>query len=338
MINDLIHEINTVINKNRILLNQGIVFIPYLIHLKYLCEENIHSFDEVIANDQLYPLTKESTRYLKHNSNTKLPINRILLSVKHMSSRDLLLAYLEYLDKPLYLHDDNERIAYLNIESNIYSYYNKDGNVTYIMRLPESYDTFKVFDKILGIDNKYISIKDIENDLDNYNYDYIYIYDNSFRFSKYSDNLLDTIDKFFHITSNIVLMARYSKISNFREGRFLSRNIKTIVLDNKQAIMHFQKKKDNDQIVIINTDNIKDKCKLLSIIKNNRIQKDVLIKITLQDLRDNNYRIGFNLYNLEKANKIKDINKIVDENTEYLERLNRINQTVEIEINRLLNR
>lgn len=338
MINDLIHEINTVINKNKILLNQGIVFIPYLIHLKYLCEENIYSFDDVIANDQLYPLTKETQRFIKHNSNTKLPINRILLSVKHMSSKELLLAYLEYLDKPLYLHDDNERTAYLNIESNIYSYYNKDGNSTYIMRIMDYYDTFKVFDKILGIDNKYISIKDIENDLDNYHYDYIYIYDNSFRFSKYSDNLLDTIDKFFHITSNIVLMARYSKISNFREGRFLSRNIKTIVLDNKQAIMHFQKKKDNDQIVIINTDNIKDKRKLLSIIKNNRIQKDVLIKITLQDLRDNNYRIGFNLYNLEKANKIKDINKIVDENTEYLERLNRINQTVEIEINRLLNR
>ena len=34
----------------------------------------------------------------------------------------------------------------------------------------------------------------------------------------------------------------------------------------------------------------------------------------------------------------KDINKIVDENTNYLEKLNRINQTVEQEINKLLNR
>ena len=338
MIKDLINEINSVINKNRILLNQGILFIPYLIHLKYLCEENIYSFDEVIANDQLYPLTKESLRFIKHNSNTKTPINRILLSIKHMSSKEILLEYLEYLDKHLYLHDVNDNIAYLNIESNIYSYYNKNGNVTYIMRFPEYYETFKVFDKILEIDNKYVSLKDIENDLNNYNYDYIYIYDNSFRFSKSSDNLLETINKFLNITNNIVLMARYSKISNFREGRFLSRYIKTIVLDNKQAIMHFQKKKDNDNITIINTDNIEDKSKLLSIIKNNRKQKDVLIKITLQDLRDNNYRIGFNLYNLEKANKIKDINKIVDENTYYLERLNRINQTVEEEINRLLNR
>ena len=289
-------------------------------------------------------LNKKKTKFsniLKKNypyRNTKLPINRILLSVKHMSSKEILLEYLEYLDKPLYLHSDNESIAYLNIESNIYSYYNKNGNATYIMRIVDYYDTFKVFDKILNINNKYISLKDIESNLNNYNYDYIYIYDNSFRFSKSSDNLLETIDKFLPITNNIVLIARYSKISNFREGRFLSRYIKTIVLDNKQAIMHFQKKKDNDEIVIINTDNIEDKSKLLSIIKNNRKQKNVLIKITLQDLRDNNYRIGFNLYNLEKANKIKDINKIVDENTEYLERLNRINQTVEAEINRLLNR
>ena len=39
---------------------------------------------------------------------------------------------------------------------------------------------------------------------------------------------------------------------------------------------------------------------------------------TYEELKENNLRIGFNLYQLEKNNEIKDINKIVDENTEYL--------------------
>ena len=41
---------------------------------------------------------------------------------------------------------------------------------------------------------------------------------------------------------------------------------------------------------------------------------------------------------LDKSEDIKDINKIVDENTRLLEDLNRINETVEEEINKLLNR
>lgn len=202
------------------------------------------------------------------------------------------------------------------------------------MKIKEYYETFKIFDKILNINNNYILL----NDLNNYNYDYIYIYDNTLRFSKSSDNLLETINKFLNISKNIILIARYNKISNFREGRFLTRFIKLILLDNKKAIIHFKKNKDNDEVTIINIDNIKDKNKILNIIKNNRKQKDILIKITYQDIRNNNYRIGFNLYQLEKTNKVKDINKIVDDNTKYLEKLNKINQIVEIEINKLLNR
>ena len=62
------------------------------------------------------------------------------------------------------------------------------------------------------------------------------------------------------------------------------------------------------------------------------------IKTNKNEILDNNSRIGFSLYELDKNNEIKDINKIVDENTELLEELNRINSTVEEEINKLLNR
>ena len=63
-----------------------------------------------------------------------------------------------------------------------------------------------------------------------------------------------------------------------------------------------------------------------------------LFKTNRKEILDNNSRIGFSLYELDKNSEIKDINKIVDENTELLEELNRINSTVEEEINKLLNR
>ena len=69
MINELIEEIKTITNKNKTVLNQEITFIAYLIHLKYLCEENIYSFEEVISNDNLYPLNKEIERIIKYSNN-----------------------------------------------------------------------------------------------------------------------------------------------------------------------------------------------------------------------------------------------------------------------------
>ena len=335
MISELITEIDEILHNYKIHIGNNISYIVYLIHLKYLVETNKYTFEEVISNDKVYPLNKEAQRIAKYD-NRKLPINRLLFKIKDISSKNLLLELLSYLKKPFYLHDVNDRIAYLNIESNLYEYYNQNGNSTYIMKIPECYETFRIFDKILNIHNKYISIDDIAKQ--ECSYDYIYIYDNTLRFSKTSDNLLETINNLKQITNNIILIARYTKISNFREGRFLIRYIKTIVLDNKQAILHFQNNKENDEIAIINAENIQNKNKLLSIIKTNKKRKDILLKIKVQDLRDNNYRIGFKLYQLEKTDTIKDINKIVDENTNYLEKLNRINLIVESEINKLLNR
>ena len=338
MIKELLNEIDEIIYKYKIHIGDNITYVTYLIHLKYLCEINVYSFEDVIINNKLYDLNKEIHRIVKYNKDIKIPINRLLLSIKNMTSKELLLELLEYLTKPLYLHKSNDKIAYLNIESNLYNYYNPKGNATYIMKAPEQYETFKIFDQILNITNNYIQLKDIEKELEKHYFDYIYIYDKSLRFSKSSDNILEKINTYRYITNNIILTANYSKISSFREGRFIIRSIKTIILDGKKAIIHFQKNKDNEEITIINTDNVIDNNKLLNIIKNNRKQKGILLKTTVQEIRDNNYRIGFNLYQLEKTNKVKDINKIVDENTKYLERLNTINQTVEIEINRLLNR
>ena len=332
MINDLKKEIEYATSKYYYFHHKINTFIAYLIQLKYLCDTNVYSYEEVLLNDDLYELNCDIVRIKKYFKDDKILINRILLSIKNVDTKELLLEFLDSIDKPLCLHEGNN-VAYLNVENELFRFYSNKGNVTYVMKSPEFFEIAKVFDKILNINNNYVLVDDFVKE----DFDYIYIYDGSLRFSIYSEDVLDEIKKLLG-SNNIILIANYNKISNFREGRFLTGYIKTIVLDNKKAYIVFQKPREDDQVTIISTDKIKDKTKLPSIIKNNRKQKDVLIKIRTQDLRENNYRIGFNLYKLEKTNIIKDINKIVDENTMYLERLNIINMTVQREINKLLNR
>ena len=338
MIEELLYEIDEILSKYKLHIGNNIDYLAYLINLKYLCEINVYSFEDVIISDKVYPLNRETQYIEKDDDDIKFPINRLLINVKDITSKELLLEFLKYLKKPLYIHEDNDSIAYFNTERSLYEYYNSDGNATYIMKKPEYFEILKAFDKILNINNNYILFNDIKDNIAKYHYDYIYIYDDTLRFSKYSNNLLDTIHSFLEVSDNIVLIARYSKISNFREGRFLVRFMNTIILDDKKAIIHFRKKRAADEISIISTNNIQSNDELLSIIKLNKEEKGVLLKVFDQDIRDNNYRIGFNLYQLEKTSKIKDINKIVDENTKYLERLNRINEIVELEINKLLNK
>ena len=339
MINEVKEEIIEYCNNNKYLIDKINILIAYLIHLKYLCDINTYSYDEVIQNDELYELNRDITRIKRAISDSRFhlnkifPLNRILIKLKNIDTKELLLEFLDSIDKPLYLHSDSDKIAIINADYNPFTFYNPKGNTTYIMNISYYFETLKVFDNILGINNTYIDNNNIKDN----NYDYIYIYDDTLRFSKYKENILDDIKPLLK-NNKVVLIANYNKISNFREGRSLVRYIKTIILDNNKAIIEFINPKEDNEISIINTDLVKDRNKLLSIIKNNRKQKNILIKITTQDIRDNNYRIGFNLYRLEKTSKIKDINNIVDENTKYLERLNSINLTVEKEINKLLNR
>ena len=78
--------------------------------------------------------------------------------------------------------------------------------------------------------------------------------------------------------------------------------------------------------------------KLEQIIKLNRKQKDVLVKVTPEDIRQNNYRLGFKLYQTEMKGENKSINELVDENTKLVDLLANINQDIELELNKLINK
>lgn len=341
MINRILKELEEIElqKKLKYLHNKENIFITYLLYLKYLCDKKKYNYDEVIISDELYEITDE-IRIIKNYylENEKLPVNRILLLIKNKNLKDLIKEYLNYIEKPIPFHTKDSHIIYLNIGRNIYHYYSDKGNATYITdeMINSNYNLFKMFDEVLGIHNTYILKKDLKLE----DYDYVYVNDVYPKYGLKRETLMNSLRTYIRNNKNVILMTDYNKISNFKEGRFLIKEIKTIILQDKNATIHFMEQNESEEISIINynKDKIKSTNDLQNIIKNNRKQKDILVKTNLKELQENNYRIGFKLYQLEKESKIKSINKIVDENTKYLKKLNIINENVEREINKLLNR
>ena len=335
--NDLLKDIEEFENRYNYKFNDSkkILLIEYLIHLKYLCDKDIYKYEDVIEKEEIYDISLDTNRLSYHNLKSKLPINTLLLKIKKKNIKKLLLELLDYIDKPIEFNNNKDKVLYIDLLHDIIHYYNRYGNGTYISKTSiRLYQTFKVFDEILGINNTYIEKQDISDYKD---YDYVYIFDDipKYRLNRY-DNIYNDINKLIRNNKTIVLYTNYSKISNFSDGRIISRYIKTIILNNTKAIMIFNNI-ESTEISIINydEDKINSIDKLHGIIKTNRKQKDILVKTTYNELRENNLRIGFNLYQLEKENKVRDINKIVDENTRLLEQLNDINEDVENYWNKL---
>ena len=264
-----------------------------------------------------------------------LSINRILIKLIDINVKDLLKEFLDYRDKVIYFHSDKDRILYYNLKVNKYDYYCDKGNATYVINkgYEDNYKAFKAFDKILGVSNEYF----YESDIEIKDYDYVYVYDDMPKYSSRSNNIFDIIFPYIRKNNNVVVYTSYNKISNFSSGRLIAKYIKNIILDDNSACLLFNKDNINREISIINYEKIGNVDKLYSVICNNRKQKDVLVKICYNDLVENNMRIGFKLYQIDK-DSVKDINKIVDENTNYLNRLNTLNMRVEQEINILLNK
>lgn len=313
-------------------------FIIYLVYLKYLCEKGIYSFKEVIMNPELYEITDDITRLKQGLENHFFPIHSLLKNYEEIKASDLLLDFLNSLDRPIHFHE-KETPIYIGVERRNYAYYDETGNSIYIIgnnAKDDYYDVFKIFDEILGVTNQYLR----EEDIILSHYHYLYVYDDTpkYRFIK-SSNEYTKVRYYLSSIDTVILCSNYSKISNFQEGRIVLRYLKTVILSTIKVFMIFQKD-FKDEISIINYDKekISSEKRLLTIIQNNRKLKDVLIKTNCQEIKDNNMRIGFQLYQLEKKKEIQDINKIVDENTEYLRQLNNINEKVEREINRLLNK
>ena len=341
MINKIIEDLNKLESRydTNLISNNMETILAYIIYLKYLCDNGTYSYDEVFDYDDLYPLTRDIGVLCNLFRKKNIFINPLVKKYRDFDIKDLVNEYLDYIEKGIEFHSKNDKVLYINYDRHIYNTYNRYGNATYCYknRPLDYYGIFKAFDDILGISNKYIPV---DKSIDVSSYDYVYIYDMTPSY-KYKDyNIYDSIYSYIKKDKKVVLDTKYSIISNFKNGRLIARYMKTIVLNDDKAVMLFDGNNYNGEISIINYDKkvIKSIDDLYSVISNNRKRKDILVKTNYKELADNNLRIGFKLYQLEKENKIKDINKIVDENTKYLDMLNYINSNVEKEINKLLNR
>ncbi len=346
MINDLRNDLNNIYRSKKKYLGIRTKerLIIYVIYLKYLCETNELKYEEVINSDKVYD---ENERFIKSFSLIReymLSINALIRNFTTVTAKDMLMELInEKDDKSNFYCQNKKRIIYAYgvryyLDSDDLDIYDVTGNTTYLIIKDKNDDLleyFKIFDEILGVNNKYQS----ESEIDFKEYDNLSIFVSG---PKYVDN--DDANLFGYINKcireiNVSLYSKYYRFSKFSNvpdyiNRRIVRYIKTILIKDSNMITMFNK--DASEISIINCNN-KNMDEIEEIIKKNRKQKDVLVKITYSEIINNGMRIGFNLYQKKKDDNEIDINKIVDENTQYLRRLNDLNEIVERETNKIFN-
>ena len=350
MLNNLIEELKKLIEKEyryasdfRLEENLLGLFI-----LKYYCDTNKMTYEDIIKQNEIKELIipSNNNQYIIPSiKNTKL-----LLFIQYEDIKDIINEYLE--QKEIGINIINGDGLKLCISRNTYNSFNilydRKGKTTYAF---DNYDNFlkhisifQFFDKVLELDNKYVKYQDLTTE-DYQNYKYIYIYDNTprYRFIKDSNNdMYSRINNILKQNDNlkIILHSNYKKVSNIQESKYIIKYMsKVLIYDDINAFIYYEKKEDNTiSIINYNKTKIKSLDRLFEIIKNNRKQKDILVKTTVDEIRKNHYRLGFRLYQSNVEDSIRNINEIVDENTNLIERLSNINKTIEEEINNLINR
>ena len=341
MINDLETRVINLFEKSEQVTSMATETIAmYLIYLKYMCEIGEIEYEKIIYSDEIFDVFHIPRIVSTKINNNGIIINGMLRNFKETCAKDMVLAFLKNQKSNLDIYQVNdEKIIYMIgglVRNCDFSLYDTNGKTTYISdseSVDRLYEYFKLFDKVLGIHNDYKSISDVEYE----KYDYLCIYDNAPRYLQRNSNLNNYIYGKINVVKNIILFSKYSKISNFKDGRLVAKYIKTIVIKGNNTAIFFDK--DATEISIINGNNSKIQSSetIDEIIKKNRKQKDVLVKTNYQELKNNNMRIGFNLYQMEKSDHNININKIVNENTNYLKELNSLNDIVEMETNKIFN-
>lgn len=316
-------------------------FISMLV-LKYYCDNSKYSYKELINNNQI-----DDIYFPIDDLEIKIGVvkyTKLLSFIQYSSLQDLVKEYLNNRSFDIdFINNDKSKICITtNLVKELYDFC---GNTIYVIDKLNlsSYEValFKFFDKVLGINNKYLKYEDAIKEENNY----IYVYDNTprYRFIRNSNNdVYDVVKKLLVHNSvfEVLLHTDFKKVSNMKELRFLINSLaKVILYDNKNTFLYF-KRRDNKQVSIIdyNKDKVKSIEHFYKIINNDRKQKDILVKTTADEIKDNYYRLGFKLYQNKAVEDVRNINEIVDENTRLIDKLSRINSDIEQEINNLINR
>ena len=310
----------------------------YLIYLKYLCEKEIMEYNEITQSNDLDDVFLMPTLFKMMFKNNYILLNSLLRNIVGVKAKDLVLELLKEYEKEL-IYPINEKKVFYYVRGLLSTFdlsgYDTTGNTIYLYEKNiryYNYVIFKIFDEILDVHNEYI---EIENDA-YVKSDILYIYDATPKYNS-SDKITSFIRKNIPLFKKVIYCTKYSKISNFKEGRYLIHDLKTVIIKDKNTAMIFENNANEISIINYNNPKIENIEMLNKIIKMNRKQKDILVKTNYKEIRDNNMRIGFHLYQMDKKEDVFDINKVVDENTRILKELNNLNETVEKEINKLFN-
>ncbi len=339
MINKLISEI---VNsyEHRLLIDIPVFNALYsILCVKYLCDSKILNYDDIMQMDDLCSLEVYDEN-LKFNE--KINYKKLIHGIQYEDLKEMII---EYANKNLEEYDhvsvsNKRKIVYIRSGHFDEYYYDLKGNTTYLIKgehlaITRFFLLFKLFDKVLDLANDYKKLEEIDFS----QYEEIHYYGMLGRIGiRLSEKAYEEINNFVKNGLRVVLYTFYVRINNYKNGRVTLDNLsKIIFLPKNKAIMIFEKK-ENDEISLINQIEDNNLEKLKKIIVLNRKIKDVLIKIKKQDIVNNNYRLGFRLYQLEHIERNKTINEIVDNNTMLIERLEMINEVVEKEINFLINK
>lgn len=338
MIDNFIDEIEKTIKKQRKYISPYVLekIIFELLILKYYCDNNILEYEETINKKIIPELPLPIGEEKLHN----IQYTNLLSFIQYCDLKQLIKEYINKkknnfidMDKPkLYIATN------LNFEN-----YDVTGNTTYVTDqfdiIPTSVRKFKILDKMLEINNKYIELKDVK--IKDYNKIIIYDEEPEYKFIKKENNIYSLIEYLIVRTNtNIILQTTFKKISNIKEARRILHYLSQVLLYDDETVFLNFKHKENETISIINYNKEKIETieKLKNIIEKNRKQEDVLVKVTEKEIRNNYYRIGFKLYQNKNENREININKIAEENEIMIRQLTLLDKSIQEEINKLMNR
>lgn len=326
--------------------------LAYLIslYIKNLCDNHIDDYTYENVNNQNYlEVIDKISKELGLRFTTikiEIDIEKILKLIKDISLETLISDMFKNHEKELgirLIDNNKKKVCYL--QSYDFNSYDKYGNTTYIYFLRNDILAFILLDKLLGVNNQYENGKDykISDDVE-------YVYINNavttnrlFELNSRNNEIVEILRKNIYAGRKVVIKTAYKTISFINRYLPLS-SIKKIVLNSKyeknESVLYFDYNRDKDKISLILYDEDKvDIPGLKKIVDDNKENKDNLIKITKDDLINNNYRIGFKLYTTDDQKEIaKTINEIVDANRRYMKEIDRMDYTISTEIDKLISK
>lgn len=315
-----------------------------LLYVKYLCDNNIDGFSyDKITNeslDDIYNYLMKVCGY--YVINDYFDIEKIIKLIQNKELKELIDDMFKNNEGlGINLIDKTEKKICL-VFGYDFNEYDPYGNTIYIHYAPYiNMMTFKLLDKLLGIENEYYFYKDYEISK---NIKYVYINDKldtrTLTSSKFSINPLNYVRDFIKQNKEVLLKTEYKKISYFNITYDLKPFIKRIILNskyekNESFILFNNKENKHINMILYDQIEIKEFYKIINKTSDNKY----ITNITLEDIKNNNNRIGFKLYkNNLKSNETKKINEIIDENKKMNKLLDSLDYNISVEVDKLINK